>query len=171
MMFGVRSNRLFHFQDGAGWIVGNANVPLNRWVHVAVVKQGASRRLYLNGVLDAETTDGESTIPSASVNVQLGSATHDVDHKRRWGLDGSLAEVRFWNCARTASDIAKYRTHRMAGKEPGLVGYWPLNEGTGTTLVNHAKGGVNGEILAVWDTLDDLSFDDPIEPGLMLFIR
>ena len=51
------------------------------------------------------------------------------------------------------------------------VGYWPLDEGTGRTLVNHKKNGVNGTLLATWDSLDDLYFDEPIIPGCTIIFR
>jgi len=173
MIFGVRGGHLFHLQSGHAdtWLDGTTIVPYNRWVHVACVHAGTLRRLYLDGVLEAEAEDAQSSIPSAQTNLKLGCATHALGNVRHWGLDGSLAEVRYWNYARTAEEIARYRTHRLTGKEQGLVGYWPLNEGTGKVLVNHARGGTNGTLLAVWDSLDDLYFDDPIIPGCTIIFR
>ncbi len=174
MMFGVRGSHAFHFQDGPsnGWLDGTIEVSHNRWVHVAVVQSGTTRRLYVDGVLDAEVDDGTAFLPTAPCNLQLGCAHHLPEKARHWGTDGSLADVRLWNCARTAAEIAKFRTRRLTGREPGLVGYWPLNEGTGTTLVNHAKKGVNGTLSqVVWDTLDDLSFGEPLIPGLTFIVR
>ena len=174
MMFGVRGNHAFHLQDGLsdGWLDGTADVPHNRWVHIAFVQSGTVRRLYVDGVLDAERDDGVACLPTADINLQLGCAHHLPGQPRRWGTDGSLADVRFWNCARSAEDIAKFRKRRLTGEEQGLVGYWPLDEGTGARLVNHARSGVNGTLSqVVWDTLDDLSFKGSILPGFILSFR
>jgi len=174
MMFGVRGNHAFHLQDGPsnGWLDGATDISHNRWVHLAFVQSGTTRRLYVDGVLDAEVDDGAAYLPTANINLQLGCAHHLPGQARCWGTDGSLADVRLWNCARTAEEIARFRTRRLTGKEPGLVGYWPLDEGTGATLVNHARGGVNGTLSqTVWDTLDDLFFDDPLIPGCTIIFR
>lgn len=32
----------------------------------------------------------------------------------------------------------------MVGNEPGLVGYWPLNEGQGNTISDLTTSGLNG---------------------------
>ena len=173
MMFGVRGGHLFHQQDGLDsvWLDGTIPLTYNRWTHVAFVQAGTKRRLYVDGVLDTEVDDGSASLPTTSGNLLLGSALHQIGHARNWGLDGSLADVRLWNCARTTEEIVRYRTRRLTGKEQGLVGYWPLDEGTGRTLVNHKKNGVNGTLLATWDSLDDLYFDEPIIPGCTIIFR
>ena len=174
MMFGVRGKHAFHLQDGLsnGWLDGSTDISHNRWVHLAFVQSGTTRRLYVDGVLDAEVDDGAAFLPTANINLQLGCAHHLPGQTRHWGTDGSLADVRLWNCARTAEEIARFRSRRLTGKEPGLVGYWPLDEGTGATLVNHAKNGTNGTLSqTVWDTLDDLDFDEPLIPGCTIIFR
>ena len=175
MMFGVRGNNVFHLQnDGSvnNWLDGTKKLADNRWTHIAFVQSGTIRRLYVDGMLDVEVDDGVAFIPSAPINLQLGCVSHNPSGSRRWGTDGSLADVRLWSCARRAEEIAKFRTRRLTGKEPGLVGYWPLDEGTGATLVNHAKNGVNGTLSqTVWDTLDDLSFGEPLIPGCTIIFR
>ena len=170
MIFAVRNNRLAHLQDGhvSTWIEGATELPHNRWFHVAYVQDGSCRRLYVDGVLDAEVDDGIVARPHENEPLRIGYVSHEYSSYRRWSLEGLLAEVRVWNCARTAEEIALYRTHRLRGSERGLVGYWPLNDGANGTLVNRAKGGANGTILTVWNTLDDLSFGDPLVRGTML---
>ena len=175
MIFGVHYDyRLAHLQDGhaSTWLYGESRIPLNRWVHVAYVQDGSLRRLYVDGVLDGEMDDGVVAKPVASQPLRIGYVTHlRPSYGRRWGMDGSIAEVRFWNCARTAAEIAKYRTHRLSGKEFGLVGYWPLNDGANGTAANLANGGTPGTVFAAWDTLDDLSFEEPLKLGFSILIR
>ena len=175
MIFGVHYDyRLAHLQDGhaSTWLYGESRIPLNRWVHVAYVQDGSLRRLYVDGVLDGEVDDGVVAKPIASQPLRIGYITHlRPSYGRRWGMDGSIAEVRFWNCARTAAEIAKYRTHRLSGKEFGLVGYWPLNDGANGTAANLANGSTPGTVFATWDTLDDLSFEEPLKLGFSILIR
>ncbi len=180
MLFGVHyDNRLAHLQDGHvtdgqtnNWFFGETKLPYNRWIHVAYVQDGSLRRLYVDGKLDGETDDGIVAQPILTQPLRIGYVTHlPTNHGRRWGLDGSLADVRFWNCARTAAEIAKFRTHRLSGFEPGLVGYWPMNDGVNGTLANLARGGKPGTVFAVWDALDDLSFGDPLKLGFSIILR
>ena len=175
MIFGVHSDyRLAHLQDGhaSTWLYGETKLPCNRWVHVAYVQDGSLRRLYVDGVLDGEVDDGVVAQPVLTQPLRIGYVTHLwPTNGRRWGLDGSLAEVRLWNCARTAKEIAKFRTHRLSGKELGLVGYWPLNDGANGTAANLAKGGAPGSAFVVWDSLDDLSFGEPLKLGFSIIVR
>ena len=174
MLFCLHANKLAHLQDGCAnnWFYGNTPIPQNRWVHVAYVQDGSLRRLYLDGVLDAEEDGGVSARPIATEPLRIGYVTHmPPSHWRRWSLDGSLAEVRFWNCARTAAEIAKYRTHRLSGREFNLVGYWPLHDGANGTAANLAKGGTPGTVFAVWDTLDDLFLEEPLKLGFSIIVR
>ena len=180
MLFGVHYDyRLAHLQDGHvvdgqnnNWLYGESRLPLNRWVHVAYVQDGSLRRMYVDGVLDGEADDGIVKQPVLSQPLRIGYVTHmKPSNGRRWGMDGSIAEVRFWNCARTAKEIAKFRTHRLSGFEPGLVGYWPLNDGANGTAVNLARGGTPGSAFVVWDSLDELSFEEPLKLGFSIIIR
>ncbi|HXI62741.1 MAG TPA: hypothetical protein VNF70_08515 [Pyrinomonadaceae bacterium] len=45
---------------------------------------------------------------------------------------GLLAEIRFWDRAKRSEEIETNWMRRVSGKEPGLVGYFPLDENTGT---------------------------------------
>ena len=42
-------------------------------------------------------------------------------------FDGLMDDVRVWNVARTAEEIADNMHKELTGTEPGLVGYWRLN--------------------------------------------
>src|SRR5205814_535730 len=43
-------------------------------------------------------------------------------------------EVRIWNVARTQNQIQAFMHRSLAGNETGLLGYWRMDEGTGTAL-------------------------------------
>jgi hypothetical protein len=53
-------------------------------------------------------------------------------------LAGQIDEVRLWNGARSQSEIQAAMYSRMGGAEAGLVGYWPLDEGSGNTTADKA---------------------------------
>ena len=53
-------------------------------------------------------------------------------------LIGHIDEVRVWNVSRTASQINSDMNTPLTGNEPGLVGYWPFNEGNGDVAADLA---------------------------------
>jgi hypothetical protein len=60
------------------------------------------------------------------------------------GFRGRIADVRFWGVARSSTEVAANRVQRLTGAEADLIGYWPLNEGSGQTLNNAVSGGSDG---------------------------
>lgn len=107
--------------------------------HFAFVKQyydtnGLAIRVYLNGE-EVYTADPESKGNYAIVNntsdIVIGKSGSDY-------LLGTLREIRLWSLARTASEIYSYRDEALEGDEDGLLGYWKLDEGTGTTATDSA---------------------------------
>ncbi len=61
-------------------------------------------------------------------------------------FDGQIAEVRLWDAVRTQSEIDGYKDIPLSAGEVanGLAGYWPLNDGSGTTAA--AVVGVDGTV-------------------------
>ena len=51
-----------------------------------------------------------------------------------------LKDVRLWNKALTAHEIASTKGKRLTGTEPGLLCYWPLDETQGNVAVDKAGG-------------------------------
>ena len=62
-----------------------------------------------------------------------------VDAYYPWS--GRLSEFRLWDRPRTEEEIRADRGRRLTGREPGLVGYWPLSqiEADGSTP-DHSPG-------------------------------
>lgn len=79
------------------------------------------------------------------------------------GLRGKVAEVRLWSVARTAAEIAAAWNVRLSGLEQNLLGYWPLDEGSGQTLTNRTGGpaGILGATTQVETTDPAWSPEDP----------
>ncbi len=96
------------------------------WQHVSVtVDNSLNCRIYVDGV---EVASG--TAPN-----QTSSVTNPVEIGR-WGgvynnsyFGGDIDEVRIWNVARSATDIANNRNTELIGNEAGLVAYYDFQEG------------------------------------------
>lgn len=118
------------FREHAPWtkLTSPAPIPLNQWTHVAAVYDGAKRQLYLNGQLVAEDQDAIA-IGSGANLLQLGAGQNQ--NAPYQFFTGGLDEVRIWNVARTASQIAASMAAPLSGFESGLQGYYRFNEGFG----------------------------------------
>lgn len=118
----------FAFWNNTGFTERNwgVNIPTGPWTHVAAVVVPASKeiKLYVNGEENVGLADGSVTsIFNSSGDLYIGNDA--------WGpgryFDGQIDDVRVWNVARTAEEIAADMNRELTGNEPGLVGYWKLN--------------------------------------------
>jgi hypothetical protein len=112
------------------------------WHHIAFVVATNGGSLYVDGTLKASlpwtgAPGATTTTEPISLGVYPGSTSSS------W-FSGLLDEVRIWNVARSQTDIQADMLQRLTGAEPGLVAYWRLDEGTGTTAydatTNHFDG-------------------------------
>ena len=107
------------------------NLEDGTWTHVAVTRDATnSLQVYLNGTaLGARTWTGELRFN------RIGG-----------GLLGRVADVRVWDHARTASAIEFDRHRRLTGAEPGLLGYWPLDDAAGATVQDLSPAANDGTL-------------------------
>lgn len=123
--FGIRD------YDSAG-----TYIQANRWSHVAVVFTSSfNADFYVNGQF-VETVTGSAPASPTNLSFFLGRNSAGI-------LDsfvGRIDEVRVWNVQRSAAQIGGSFDQELGGNEPGLVGYWRLNEGDGTTATNAVSG-------------------------------
>jgi hypothetical protein len=157
--------------NAGGWKETDEAIPLGRWTHLAATRQGSTLRLYVNGAL-AKTFENYTTLsPWSSTyphDLTLGGidgaytyyATGDYRRNNiSRSFAGAMREVRVWNVARTADEIAENYKCKVRASEAGLVGYWPLDT-SGTELVN-LRDKTKGYIVAGWERIAPLSLKDP----------
>lgn len=125
------------------------------WNHVAGTYDGTTQKIYLNGNLILTSEPFTATVGVAPLeNLYIGSSPAFSDRV----FNGGLAEVRIWNTARTASEIKEFSTQRITGAEPGLVAYWPIDEGEGQIITDLSTNALTG-ILGGTDLEDEF---DPL---------
>jgi hypothetical protein len=122
---------------GVGYgLDGTTLVPAGTWHHAAMTAvNGGTWNLYLDGQLD-KTISGV-TFPASSIPLRLGRS-------RNVGYDqyqGTIDEVRVWNVARTQAEIQATMSVALRGDEPGLIGYWRLDEGSGQSAADATGNG------------------------------
>jgi probable HAF family extracellular repeat protein len=127
----------------ASSVLGNATIQPNVWTHVAMRWDGALLQVFVNGTLDGTTVTGRnpkdgSTPLYIGMNYNAGA----------WAFDGRISDVRVWNVARTAAQIAAFRGG-VAADAAGLVVNYKFTEGSGSTLTDVAtlSGAQNASLI------------------------
>lgn len=101
------------------------------WQHVVAVFDNGEGRIYINGQLDA-TQSGMHVPQNTAQTVSLARERSGIPKY----FSGLIDEVRIWNVARSAQEIADNMNVKLTGSEPGLVAYWQLDEGSGDTATD-----------------------------------
>jgi len=128
------------------------NLADNQWHHVAHVF-GASiggQKLYVDGQVVANGSK-----PSSDFHTQNAIIIGYSDDSPSQYFKGKIAEVRIWNKTRTPEELQANMSHFLKGNEEGLLGYWPLNEGSGDTANDKTSNNNNAAISgATWETAE-----------------
>ncbi len=137
--FRLAGSKLQLLCNGSGSITSNASVNTGKWIHVAVVKNGTTYSLYINGVLDGtgSWTYTGYDMNTASIGVLYYSGALYSDSY----FPGSMDEMRLWNVARTQSQIQANMNNEISASTSGLLHYYKFNSGSGTALIDEVSGG------------------------------
>ncbi|WP_447078920.1 Ig-like domain-containing protein [Shewanella algae] len=122
-------------------------ISTNVWYHFAFIFNNGQWDFYLDGQatgIGVADMGGNNTVPdyqAANVNnLVAGRQNHGAVNN----FTGKIDDIRLWSTARTQTEIQNNRQLELAGNETGLIGYWKLNETSGT-VVNDSQ--TNGSIL------------------------
>ena len=112
------------------------------WYHIVLVHDNSENTLkwYVNGT--EQNTNTSVNVPSNTGTFYLGTNS-DADDKF---FNGQIDEVRIWNDVRTAAEIADNKDDELVGNESGLVAYYKMSDGTGTTLTDNSSNSNNGTL-------------------------
>lgn len=125
----------------------------NTWYHLAASFNNGTVKLYLNGVLDTTATDAFTPL----VSFQPLAFGRESNYPAGL-LGGVIDEVRIWNVVRSDEEIDNSRSIRLQGNEPGLVGYWPFEEGGGQITLDATANHLDGRL---GDDATDIDAWDP----------
>ncbi|HIJ26789.1 MAG TPA: hypothetical protein HPP79_14105, partial [Gammaproteobacteria bacterium] len=144
--------------QSAAWseaVTSGAGLTTGTWYHIAATYDSSgTTHLYIDGVDHVANASAMSGVIhyADTPNLTIGTAT-DPDYDSRT-LDGKVDEVRIWSDVRTSAEVSTNMNQELEGNEAGLEGYWKLNEGDGTTILNQTDhAGLDGSIQGnvAWD--------------------
>ncbi len=123
-------------------LIGTTTLTNGTWYHGAITYDGTTFRLFLNGTQEASVAIGNGPGTAGAHHAALGTAMTSTG-AATGRFDGALDEVRIWNVARSAAQLAGRRTQELAAGT-GLLARYGLNEAAGSSVANSVAGGVNG---------------------------
>ncbi|RKY56277.1 MAG: hypothetical protein DRP93_01715, partial [Candidatus Neomarinimicrobiota bacterium] len=146
--------------------IDDLDIDINDWYHVAITIEGSTCKMYLDGTLtDQDTFSG--TRQTGDLPIQIGRYNNGTGGTVQF-WDGKIDEIRIWNIVRTQTQIQNNMDNELNGNEPGLLAYYKMDEGSGTSLtdnsVNSNTGTINGASWVVSDAPSPISLIsfDPI---------
>jgi len=137
------------YQDGYNGTIANT-LPLGVWTHVAVVKSSSTFTYYQNAVSKGT---GNQTVNEDSNPFYIGG-----DYDNQGAIDGVVDEVRLYNRALSATEVAALYNASLGsrvntsvnsrGPQNGLVGQWSFDgqDISGTTAYDRSGQGNNGTL-------------------------
>jgi len=119
------------------------------WTHVAATFDATTGTsdVYVNGARILGSGPGWTVAVQNVQALLLGRATFTSPPDLN--LRGVLDEVRVWNYARSAAEIAANYNKVIPSGTPGLVGYWQFDEAQGFTALDSSGSGNAGTLGAV----------------------
>ncbi len=114
---------------------------LGTWYHMALAWDSGEYWVYLDG---QQIASGEyGGLNEISDAFEIGNIGHLT--RNEYAPNGFFRDASAWNIALTETDVQD-ALEGLTGNETGLVGYWPLNEGEGTTVADLSPNGNDGVI-------------------------
>jgi hypothetical protein len=133
----------FWLGAGTGWFMLNGpDVALHTWTFLSATYDGNTMQLYVNGELAAQRKG--KYVANLAYPLRIGAGA--TEGNPAYFFPGQITEVRVWNRAGSQNEIQNQMYCRLLGQEPGLVGYWPFNEGYGTIVRDQTSNGNHGTI-------------------------
>ncbi|HIA37023.1 MAG TPA: hypothetical protein EYN89_09930, partial [Flavobacteriales bacterium] len=156
--FGTKLNFNIEDNTGTNFILNITVDPTtfeNSWHHITATYDGSNQYLYIDGVLagTGSVSGGNVAFGGNSQPIYHAIASHSYPGNYNETFDGKIDEFTIWDIALDSTQIQTYMNCPPTGNEAGLVGYWNLEEGSGSTAVDQTLNGNDGTIDgATWST-------------------
>lgn len=139
--------------DGSHRVIGvNANNVSPGWHVITLTYNGSVMKLFIDGVL--QTTQYLTGTINYAYNTRTYFGTEpksDGTIDDSFNLAAEFDDFRIYNRALSDEEVAYYWNRALTGNEPGLVGYYPMDDGTLKDLSPTKNHGVVGGLTPISD--------------------
>ncbi len=115
-----------------------------QWHNLALTHENGTFTLYVDGAVAYTGDAGANGIPNPSYPNEPEAMFVAGDGGENF--NGAVANVSVWNTALTQAQIQGTDFNALTGNESGLVAYYPLNDGSGTTVADVVNSAGNLQI-------------------------
>ena len=127
-------------------LFGSFALNAGEWYQIVATYDGATKKLYVNGVLDTEVAFSDTIVYTNATN-QIGALSPSIAQP----LDGQLSNVKVYSTALTAAQVADLYNNPEkivpTGVSNDALKLWlPMQEGAGTTAYDGSGNGNHGTI-------------------------
>ena len=107
-----------------------ATYAARRWHHVACIYDAGAKtqRIYVDGAPVGERTATAGY--QGTGELVAGRLAASVEASERDAFQGQLSELHIWDRVLDADEVETDMYRYLTGKEVGLCGYWPMDDGT-----------------------------------------
>ncbi|MEL7145070.1 MAG: LamG-like jellyroll fold domain-containing protein, partial [Bacteroidota bacterium] len=168
--------RFYTAVDGTPYnVLSTSSISDGEWHHVAGVFDNGVIYLYVDGEQEGVLDTGGSTFGSGILRygfLGIGSETSSYNGEKTpaWRLQGSIDEIRIWEKAISAEEMALNYHRFLSNEEEGLLAYYRCDEGTGQKIYDTSK---KEEVFNKHDAtfFNGVSFSSVIPDPLQLGVR
>ncbi len=150
----IRTNgahaEVYTYNGAVRSVMGSITLSTSVWTHIVGTYDGTSLKLFVNGVQDG-TLSTSGNVVLSSTSLFIGSGVYQGFLAGSQGeFRGKIDEVRVYNRALSADEVAKLYNTTVPGNHDGLVGYWSFNgpDIAGTTAYDRSGSGNNGTLVS-----------------------
>ena len=129
--------------------IATTAMSVGTWYHIAAVRTGTDLKIYINGILEKTTSGVVGSLNNISGREILIARLDGFGGHTNMEMD----ELRIWNDARTASEIAAYMNCEIPSSDADLLANYHFNQGVAgannageTTLNDLAGSSRNGNL-------------------------
>lgn len=123
-------------------LASNSTLNTNTWYHIACTYDGSTMKIYINGVLDASMSASGSFDSYDTFELARNYGNDRI-------LNGEIDEASVFTTALSQTTIREWMCKKINPLHPNysaLEGYWPLNEGSGTSTADASGNGYTGTL-------------------------
>lgn len=146
----------FNLGTNAGWkeVSSSANaVTLNIWQHVAATYDGATLKIYVNGVLVGSSSN-TNIAKTNSMNLNIGAGYNGGARK----FKGKIDDVRLWSTVLSPTNISDWMARSIDGSHPNyanLTALYTFNDNANVGA-DESTNGFNAQTngFPVWESIN-----------------